>query len=203
MINVNDIFDGVFCINLQTRTDRWVEVSAEFSKHNIFVERVDAVDGSKLDYNGPLLKGEVGALRSHKKVFELADSRGLEQILIFEDDVEFTENFNSQLLSKYTRVPVQWDMLYLGGNHVGGFTMVNESVARINHSYAIHAYAVKSNMFKSIIECLENEEKQVDVRLAELQSKCNAFVVRPHLAFQKQGFSDIQQGVVDYDFLRR
>jgi GR25 family glycosyltransferase involved in LPS biosynthesis len=200
---INNYFDEVFCINLDKRTDRWEKSQEEFKKAEIEAIRYSAFDGSKIEKFNLLSVGEVGALRSHLGIFKLAFERKLKNVLIFEDDIELSPDFLEQFIANYFKVPDNWDMLYFGGNHVGGITPVNESVAKIYHSYAIHAYAVKCNMFSKIIERLEKEELQVDVYLAELQKECNAYVFRPHIAFQRADFSDIQGGPVDYDFLRR
>ena len=48
---VNKVFDKVYCINLDKRTDRWKEVSTFFRKYNIQVERFRAVDGNPMKWN--------------------------------------------------------------------------------------------------------------------------------------------------------
>lgn len=203
MLSFNSFFDGIFCINLDKRTDRWETCQQEFLKHGIKAERYSAFDGSKIEKFNNLMVGEVGALRSHRGVIEEAKRRNLSRIVIFEDDVELADNFSIKFITHYFQVQDDWQLLYLGGNHVGGLSMVGENVARIHHSYAIHAYCVKSSMYDIILNKLEDETKQVDVHLAELQSIHPAYVFRPHLAFQRKDYSDIQGGEVDYDFLRK
>ena len=47
-LTVNTVFDGVFCINLDRRRDRWEQALEAFESVSIRVERVSAVDGKEL-----------------------------------------------------------------------------------------------------------------------------------------------------------
>jgi hypothetical protein len=91
----------------------------------------------------------------------------------------------------------------MGGNHVGGLVHVNEKIAKIRHSYAIHAICVKEDLYDHILTMLEEERVAVDVTYANLQKIFPSYVFRPHLAWQKDGHSDIQGGYVNYDFLKK
>jgi hypothetical protein len=42
-----------------------------------------------------------------------------------------------------------------------------------------------------------------DFFMADLQRISNWYCFRPHLAWQRTGFSDIQNTVMDYDFLKK
>ncbi len=57
-------------------------------------------------------------------------------------------------------------------------------------------------MFDHILELLSKENVQVDVTYAQLQSVFPSYVFKPHLAWQKDGFSDIQGGYQNYTFLK-
>ena len=122
-------FDKVYCINLDKRSDRWGKVSKIFVDNNIDgVERYSAVDGNSLNvdnitYNKSLLKGELGILETHIKLIKEAKEQKLKSILIMEDDVYFTkeiEKFDDYM----SHVPNNWDMLFVGGNHLYGETPI-------------------------------------------------------------------------------
>lgn len=200
---MNNYFDHIYCINLDKRTDRWEDCVKLFKKHNLSVERFSAIDGNTLKNPTKLLPGEYGILSTHIELIKDAKSKGYKNILILEDDVEFIDNINEIFNSIKGQIPNDWIMLYLSGNHVGGLIQITENVFQIIHSFAIHSFAIKSELFDLIINGLPKYKKAVDVFYAELQSLFPSYVIRPHLTWQRVSFSDIQGGVVNYDFLRK
>jgi GR25 family glycosyltransferase involved in LPS biosynthesis len=199
-------FDKVYCINLDKRTDRWDKVCKIFSENNIDgVERYSAIDGSTLNldlisYNKSLLKGELGILETHIKLIKEAKEQNLKSILIMEDDVYFTkeiENFDDYMNS----VPIDWDMLFIGGNHLYGNTpiKVNKKIMKVNHTLAIHCLGVKHTIYDVILEITKRRMKQIDNYYADLQKGYNAYCFTPNMALQYEDFSDIQNRNVNYD----
>lgn len=202
-MGLNNYFDKIYCINLDRRTDRWEKCKEQFDKLGIEVERFSAIDGNTLEYNNKkLLPGEIGIIRSNLELVKKAKENKYNNILIFEDDVEFTDEFNEKFEKYFKQVPADWCFLYLGGNHVGGTHPVNRNLHKIVHSYAIHAFAINSKMYNVIIDLLQKETEQVDVTYALLQRNNPSYVFKPHLAWQAEDFSDIQKTNVNYDFLK-
>lgn len=204
-MGLNDIFDKVYCINLKHRIDRWESCQTQFNKYGIEVERFDAVNGNEIIPEGinGLMPGEVGVIRSNYNVIKEAKENGYKKIIIFEDDVELCEDFNERFKLHYDNTPNDWRFIYMGGNHVGGLVRINNKVSKIRHSYAIHAICVHEELYDHILTMLEEEKVQVDVTYAQLQKIFPSYVFRPHLAWQKDGHSDIQGGYQNYDFLKR
>lgn len=204
-MKLNDFFDKIYCINLDRRTDRWENCEKQFKKYGLNVERFAAVNGNDLIPKGVngLMAGEVGVIRSNYNVIKDAKNNGYKNIIIFEDDVELCDDFINKFTEFFSKVPKDWGFLYMGGNHVGGLSMINDNVAKINHSYAIHAICVNEMVYDHILELLPNEKEQVDVTYAKLQKIFPSYVFRPHLAWQKDGHSDIQGGYQNYDFLKK
>lgn len=202
-MKLNEYFDKVYCINLERRNDRWEKCKKQFDKLGIEVERFSAVDGSKLEYNNKtLLPGEIGIIRSNLELVKKAKENNYENIFIFEDDVEFTDEFNEKFENYVEQVPQDWCFLYLGGNHVGGTYPINKNLHKITHSFAIHAFAINNKIYDIIIEMLQKETEQVDVTYAILQKTNPSYVFIPHLAWQAEDFSDIQETNVNYTFLK-
>ena len=204
-MKINEYFDKIYCINLNHRSDRWDNCSLQFKKNGLKVDRFEAINGKELVPNGlnGLMSGEIGVIRSNYNVIKNAKDNGYKNIIIFEDDVELCDDFTIRFESLFDSVPKDWGFLYLGGNHVGGLTIVNENVSRLRHSYAIHAICINEQVYDHILEILPNEKEQVDVTYAKLQQIFPSYVFRPHLAWQKDGHSDIQGGYQNYDFLKR
>lgn len=204
---LNKLFPAVFCLTLDRRPDRRLQAQNEFDTHGIAVEFISGVDGKELPKTGkisadrlPVSQGDIGCTLSHLKMIRLAKERDYKQIMITEDDVQFHPKLNLLFHEFYSQLK-DWDMLYLGGNHAGGFEMVTGNLARISKTYTTHAYCVKNTMYDEMIRVLSEVEK-VDISISSLHSKFNCFVTRPHLAWQRDGFSDILERETNYFFLR-
>lgn len=216
-MKLNEYFDKIYCINLDRRADRWEECQKIFSKHNLEVERFSAVDGSKENYSlGYPYDNELAGAISHTKVIEKAKELGLKKVLILEDDVEFVDNLEELFNNFINNVPKNWDGLLFGGNHVGGGITIDNNLIKVNRSYALHAYCLNSNSFEFVINYMNHKIKNTitkgrgdiktsvaaDFFMADVQSVSNWYCFKPHLAWQRTGFSDIQNTNVNYDFLK-
>jgi GR25 family glycosyltransferase involved in LPS biosynthesis len=195
-------FDKTYCINLDRRPDRWEQAQSEFKKHNITVERFSAIDGNPNNIQTNIVIGHVGCVLSHLNIIKEAKDKKLKNILIFEDDVVFSDDFNDRFESMYEKVPKDWNMLYFGGSHHGKLEMISDNIGRARKTYTTHAYAIKSDVFDVAIKLLSKAQYEVDVTLSLMQQSFNVYVIRPHLAWQRDGYSDILNKDVNYDFLK-
>jgi len=207
---INDYFSEVYCINLEKRVDRWKECEKEFKKHNLSVKKFSAIDGNLLYPIEGLNSGQVGAIHSHKSLIEYAKSNKLDNILILEDDVEFHDNLQELFSVFIEEVPKDWDMIFFGANHSENNIWMREPLIRVtNHvfkiirSYANHCYAVKNTVYEKLIFTLEKKSKPSDVLVSDIQSELNCYLFRPHLAWQRPSYSDIEKKFTDYAFLKK
>ena len=197
-----DHFEHAFCVNLDSRPDRWKAAQKQFEAVGIEVERVSGVNG----YEEPpasIRPGEVGCLKSHLKVFELARERGLKSFLMLEDDIEFHQKFNDEFNKLEPQIK-DFEMLYMGHNpHTGMRQEVSVNINRVTYVYAAHCIIFKESTYDDIIAALQPPLlKPVDVVYGQQQVVHTAYSVRPFLAWQRKDFSDINQEIVDYQFLR-
>lgn len=98
-----------FCINLETRTDRWFRCEESFKQQNIEVTRWNAT---------PLPENRrFGAWLSHREIIELAKRNSWEYVWVFEDDIKFlTSHFIDQCDSAIQSLQDHdWYILYFGG----------------------------------------------------------------------------------------
>ena len=104
-MELNEIFDHMYCVNLKHRDDRWNDCSNPFDEFGLDVARFEAVNGKEVtpDGVGKLLPGEVGVIRSNYNIIKDAKEKGYKRIVIFEDDVELCEDFNERFFS-YSRI---------------------------------------------------------------------------------------------------
>jgi len=110
---VNAAFDGLFCINLDRRPDRWEEVSREFARVSIQAERFPAVDGMTLAHSFRarlfgIPPGNLGLTRTVSGLIRRARAQGMRSILVFEDDVVFAPGFEERFEAAFRNLPGDW-----------------------------------------------------------------------------------------------
>lgn len=217
-MKLNDFFDKIYCINLDRRQDRWEECEKLFTKHGLVVERFSAVDGNDTPYSlGYPYDNELAGAISHTRVIEKAKELKLKNVLILEDDVDFIDNLQELFNEYWNQIPINWDGILFGGNHIGGGSTVGPNILRVNRSYALHCYGLNAKVFNETIDYMNSRIQNVidngkdvikqsvaaDYFMADLHRINSWFCFRPHLAWQRTGYSDIQKNIMDYDFLRK
>jgi hypothetical protein len=203
-MSFKDYFDITYCINLDKRTDRWEQAQVEFKKIGISVRRVSAIDGSLYPEYAGLKPGANGCRLSHLKVLNMAIKNQYDKIFIAEDDIIFDDNFNEKFESLEEQIPNDWDLIYLCANpHTGQRKFVNKNIYKMTGGYSSHSIIMRNTFFKKAIDAILSMPYQVDVVYGELQKHFNCYITIPHLAFQSNGFSDVENSNVDYSFFRQ
>lgn len=208
MKTLNDYFDKIFSINLDSRPDRWKSAEIQFNKHDLDVERISAIKGADLNLDWPpeIKEGAVGCSLSHLFTMKMAKQMNLSNYLVLEDDIEFDENFNEKFSNIYeNEVPSDWDMLYLGGQHFHGMNLkqISEHVYKCEYTLTTHSFAIKNTVYDKFINRLIDITKPCDVHFAEEHKNINAYVIIPHLTWQSRSYSDVENANVDYTFLKQ
>jgi hypothetical protein len=222
-MGINDYFDKIYCINLDRRPDRWEEnCLPQFKELGMEVERFSACDGkTEVDLgHSDVYNAELAGSISHLNAIKKAKEDGVKRLLLLEDDVVFKTsgraNTNDMFEERIKNVPEDWDILFFGGNHIGGMSSVSPGVTKLNCSYAIHACGINHTAFDIMITHLERNIDKVmnsktrlkpsvaaDYFLGQLHRSLGVYCFVPHLAWQKDGHSDIQDAYMDYDFLKK
>ncbi|CAF95848.1 unnamed protein product, partial [Tetraodon nigroviridis] len=129
-------FDEIFLINLKRRLDRRTKMLKTFAALGLHFTLTDAVDGKALNtsqlqalgiemlprykdpYSGRVLtRGEIGCFLSHHSIWTQVLERGLEKVLVLEDDVRFEPRFKRRLqaiMDDIDRAQLDWDLIYVG-----------------------------------------------------------------------------------------
>jgi len=105
-------FDAVVCLNLDSRPDRWRQMQRRFAGLGI-AGRVTRIPAVPTAWNH-----HVGCALSHRRAIEYASRRGLDNVLVFEDDTVFLQGAPWVLrrsVRELSRRP--WNLYYLGGYH--------------------------------------------------------------------------------------
>jgi hypothetical protein len=93
--------------------------------------------------------------------------------------------------------------------------MVSENIGKVYRTLALHSYAVRQKSVDVLYENMINFvghtlccNKQLppsvaaDFYMAKVQPMLNSYSIFPNLTWQRESFSDLQQDVMNYDFLK-
>lgn len=206
-MHINEFFSHTYLVNLDRRTDRLSEFVEQSKKYNISYERISAVDGSKLDIKpgrpphvgwSVISMGNLGNVLSQRTILEDAIKNNYDSVLIFEDDVQFHDEF-TQLCSEYLEnVPYNWDMIYFGGNHQSPLKPISDSIGICEFTLTAHAVGIKRHMYEHILYETELLNVPIDLSYAMLHKVHNVYSPLKPLIWQSSGFSDIEERNVDY-----
>lgn len=221
MKTLNDFFSKIYCINLDKRTDKYVDCLIEFEKMNIDVQRVSAVDGRAIPVPPTgWSPGNYGLVLTNIQIYKDAIAHDYKCILILEDDVMFINDFYKHFFEKITALPDDWDLLYLGGNNIfraGKFNLVtgdkdfvvtqdtyrslNHELATTNLTYTTHAVGINSKFFGNVMKyTTTNITEPIDnIYVKAQQDGFKTYTFLPSLALQRPSFSDIEYGFRDYN----
>jgi hypothetical protein len=147
--NPFDFFDAIYCINLDREGERWQSVLRQFDRVGIGkrVRRFAAFDTPN---------HHVGCALSHRTIVREANTQGLRNVLVFEDDVILTTDVLSHLNIAVREIDGRdWNLLYLGAcrwDH--RFPMV-EGCTRLEQAGPVttsHAVAYHASIYDRILE---------------------------------------------------
>lgn len=143
-INIKDMLDNHYYINLDHRTDRNESTIKELRKLGIHNPR--RFNAIKKD------TGAIGCFMSHLEVLKSARNRNLPYVTIFEDDILFLEP--KETLEKLDRIvnsDIEWVVILLGGNNYPPYQKINEDCIKVNNCQTTTAYIVKQSYYDTLI----------------------------------------------------
>ena len=140
-----------------------------------------------------------GCLESHLNVIQESIKNNNKKLLILEDDCKFINNLNSM-----EKLPDNWDMIYLGGTVHRIMDKKFKGYARVQ-CWTTHAYIINLSNKKLIDEILKAKDYDGEIDrfyLEKIHPNFNVYMCDPMIAIQKEGYSDIEQKEVSYDFMQ-
>lgn len=197
-MNLNNYFDKIYCINLDKRHERIEQFQTEVNKIGGFeFERYSAVDGELLVQHPLLKQGACGCLQSHLDILKTIVNNNLNNVLIFEDDTVFLDEFKN--FNEYIKqLPQNWDMLYFGGNQMRVTIPITENIHKVTKCFTTSYYAITNKMARIMIPIIEKMESQIDVLYSKQHLNYNCYVFNPKLCIQRPGYSDVLNKEVNY-----
>jgi GR25 family glycosyltransferase involved in LPS biosynthesis len=220
-----ELFDRVFVINLDSRPDRWHQIVLNLRQHGVRnYERVSAIKPTPdlvptqrnwletyhhlrqhglngTDTSVDYAIGCLGCKLSHMQVLRLALQRGYQRVLILEDDAELLPQAGATLQAALQELPPDWNLLYLMANHAKQPQPVSDHLVQVQCSATTGGYAVQRHFMTVLLEALQDDVEEIDVTYMKLQPVVPMLCVKPHVARQRPGYSDIRRQELDYSVL--
>jgi glycosyl transferase family 25 len=192
---------GIVYINLDTRQDRRKEFEEESARLGFHAERFSAIRHRH---------GLLGCLKSHLAVLKLAQKRGWNTVLIFEDDFIATvskEVFH-QAIADLFQSGEDFDVVMLAYN-LKKSSPHSDLLLRVQEAQTASAYIVHKQFYRTIIELYERNLPILQSTLLfdiyandqvwkTLQPRAKWFAFRQRLGKQRAGFSDNTGRIEDY-----
>lgn len=218
MNNPFDFFDKIYYINPDENFNRKIELEKEFSKYNILAERLPGVklsmdQSETITRNGgiecdrlperlPYLAAVRSVTLSHLNAISLAKYQKFKNVLVFEDDVVFSDNILEDLSNCLEDLKDrEWDIFFLGCNPVEDFYQVTNHISKPNGLYMVHAYAVNHTFYDKLLDFDFSYFFVFDQHTFALarDKQNNIFISNKNLVSQKPGFSGAEGHYVDYN----
>lgn len=191
-------FPWMACVNLARRPDRRLAAWKQFDRHGLIVARRPAVDARSVrNTRGFESPGVYGCALSHRLVLRDARLRGVESVICLEDDVVMHPEFVP--LVEALGIPDDWGILYFGCTHLERPVIISPGVVRVARCFASHAFAVRRAWLPRVIAAFAGAAgaprgavRPCDVALTKLAGEVPTYAAFPNLAWQSDGFSDLQ-----------
>lgn len=197
--------ENIYVINLKQRTDRMHQILDAFKNTNTRIIRVDAHSHRQ---------GWRGCAMSHLSIINYAAKNNLPYVIVVEDDTILYEDFKNkfaQIISYLKNNIETWD-IYHGCLTLQGGDVQVKLIDQKNMIGTIHKNGSTTNfiiynqsvypMFQKLIPIYQSNpyitKNQYSIDMIIIKSNLRRLFSVPFLAYQSNGFSDIEQRHIDY-----
>lgn len=201
--SISDI-KHAFYINLEHRTDRKEHVETELCKIGLHAQRFNAI---KME------NGAVGCSLSHLKLLQDAEKNNVDHILIVEDDITFLEPelFKTQINNFFKLHKNDWDVILLAGNNMPPYESTDNTCIKVSRCQTTTGYLVNGHYIKTLLQNVkqgltylinnprEHSKYAIDKYWFMLQSEHKWYLIIPPTVVQKEGYSDIEKRVTNFE----
>lgn len=214
---INIFFEKIYLLNLDSRKDKFKNISNKLNTKNIKFERFSAINGCAEEYKVIWNKsqntynefdkklgrkalrscGALGCMLSIESIIKNAKEKKYKNILILEDDIIFNKNFEKQIL-KLKELPNDWALIYLGASQYdwNNIKEYNKNFYYANKTCGTFAFAINSNYYDDILNIIKNYEVPVDTYLGYYFQPTflnKSFVFKENLIIADVTSSDIRE----------
>jgi glycosyl transferase family 25 len=198
--------EKIFYINLDKRTDRREEIENELKYANLYdrAERIEAIPTPN--------QGILGCTMSHLKAIRTAKERDYNNILILEDDFQFTiekEEFENQITRLFENMPT-FDVCMISYNIQRSVETNHDFLRKVIEAQTASGYIINKcfydkliNLYEWAIPLLEQTKEHWnyanDQCWKRLQPEANWYALATRCGKQRAGYSDNSEKFEDHD----
>ena len=207
--------ENIFYINLEGRVDRKIQIEKELINMGLTGVRFPGViyeptqpdQFNNLNIYSPNL---IGCQIAHLELLKMAKDKNFDNIIVFEDDFEFTVDKTSfyEQIDKFNNLNINFDVLFLSYN-VMESEPFNDLISYGRSVQTASGYIVNSKFYNQLIsnleECLnlhiETQQSWMycnDQYWKSLQKTNQWFYFNKRIGKQRGSYSDILSEYVDY-----
>lgn len=219
MKNPFDFFDKVLYINLRNRVDRKEKMEKLFNRYGINAQRFEAISISKEDNDDLVRRGCYfydeerpeyaprikSATLSHLTALFHSKLLNVENVLVLEDDITFSEDIETKLLAAIGDLKKrEWDIFFLGCQPFEAYKET-ENISKVIRATSAHAYCVNGKYIQTLIDEVNFKHHPViDTVLGHMGRSNNSrsYMTNTPLAIQEPGHSDIENTFQDLTLLQ-
>ena len=193
-------------INLDRCPKRWSDFESRADAVGIIgYQRYRAVDGDQCPHPEwwRAGNGAWGCLMTHLRIAQDSMMDGLESYLVFEDDVIFREDFRERLLGimdQIGKLEGQWDMLYLGGQHLYEETFppypFRDGLVRCANVNRTHAFVVNARFMQKFAQHIIHAPDYLDNYLPEVKEEDGSIVQEEYMRHIDHQLGEIHRRVI-------
>jgi predicted secreted protein len=205
--------DVIYYINLDNREDRKDEFLEEMRRMQVPDEKIVRI--SAINKPG---QGDWGCSISHLITIERFMDTKHNNCIVFEDDFVFTQDMDkmNEMFESTLKNVKNYDIIMLSANEMDVKPTEHEYLEKVIDAQTTSGYMVNKSFapilmqnYRDGVKLIEKSYKSgksqelqrpfcVDQYWKRLQPQSNWYMFSPKLGVQRESYSDIQGGVVDY-----
>lgn len=209
LADITKNIDIIYFINLDHRKDRHDLFLDEMKKYNIPLDKVIRISAI-YDKDKP----DLACTRSHIKTLETFINSSYKNCIIFEDDFIFDNKSNLYNINKVFDDNIDFDIVMLSSVTVDEQKTNYEYLNKVLNAQTTSGYLVNRNFAEKLLDNYKEGEKlfseayesgdkkdyiyAVDQYWKKLQPISNWYIFNPKLGLQRESYSDIVKGHVNY-----
>jgi glycosyl transferase, family 25 len=206
---------NIIVISLERAKDRREKIVQQLNALKLDAIIMDAVDGQQLSkeqlnrvINNPIgwrsgetfKPGELGCLMSTIKAIKLAKENNFEYVIMLDDDVVLSEDFEKGIKFLFRILPIDWEHIFLSGHtYMAAAPVFQPSLVpatfKVSGSYA---YILKNIAYDKVINEMSQMEIPVDDVIEGMilrEQKLRSYIFFPFLVYPRLEYSYIWNDV--------
>jgi glycosyl transferase family 25 len=202
---------NIIIISLERAKERRENIKKQLDSLSINSVIMDAVDGNDLSadqlnkkiylaggwrFGEAFMPGEIGCTMSHIKALEMAKNQSWPYVIVLEDDITISSDFQKRLNLLFKLLPPDWEHVYLSGKPrsiPSPTSLLFPTVEKSGLMEQTHSMIINQVAYDKIIAKLEKFETTTDDIYMDMISKkyINSYTYYPFITYANSSYSYI------------